>query len=444
MNPVTKTTQLNQASVGASFQAAPLIASSRKPFTDGEFVKKCINAVAEVVCPGKKDVLMLRAVPQRPLWATRLCSSNYGAAELHLVKESTVCVVGQRCILPCTFLPGNNTLIRWIQMSNNKCVHLYLYNKDQLGSQIPSFQSRTSLFQDQISRGNASLLLMWVKVEDQGRYMCYSSTDIDNSEKFIELKVEALIRNVNIKQLMEDGLYKISSTIDKNSTALSYSCTVSAGRNKRKTTLFKARPVTVSAHETTIFCPQLNTTVADLTWRFNQAEIILNRTVGADNLVSDSWKHHVKNVSQSGDLTLQHVSSPQEGTYTCDLSNGEETYVTITALTVSESPAQLNQASVGASFQAAPLIASSRKPFTDGEFVKKCINAVAEVVCPEKKDVFNAEGGAPAPPMGHPPLQLKLRGSRASFGQRLDGRKRPLAVSSTNRPSGVQNTSELT
>ncbi|TWW54118.1 hypothetical protein D4764_0104710 [Takifugu flavidus] len=87
--------------------------------------------------------------------------------------------------------------------------------------------------------------------------------------------------------------------------------------------------------------------------------------------------------------------------------------------------AQLNQASVGASFQAAPLIASSRKPFTDGEFVKKCINAVAEVVCPEKKDVFNAEGGAPAPPMGHPPLQLKLRGSRASFGQRLEGRKRP-------------------
>lgn len=42
-------------------------------------------------------------------------------------------------------------------------------------------------------------------------------------------------------QLMEDQLYKISSTIVQNSTALSYSCTVSAGRNKRKTTLFKTR-----------------------------------------------------------------------------------------------------------------------------------------------------------------------------------------------------------
>ncbi|XP_060794872.1 general transcription factor II-I repeat domain-containing protein 2-like [Neoarius graeffei] len=52
--------------------------------------------------------------------------------------------------------------------------------------------------------------------------------------------------------------------------------------------------------------------------------------------------------------------------------------------------AQLNQSSVRVSFRVAQLIASSGKPFTDGEFVKKCLNAVAEEVCPEKKDVFNA------------------------------------------------------
>lgn len=53
--------------------------------------------------------------------------------------------------------------------------------------------------------------------------------------------------------------------------------------------------------------------------------------------------------------------------------------------------AQLNQPSVGASFQVAHLIASNGKPFTDGEFVKKCMNAAAEEVCPEKKDVFKSE-----------------------------------------------------
>lgn len=52
--------------------------------------------------------------------------------------------------------------------------------------------------------------------------------------------------------------------------------------------------------------------------------------------------------------------------------------------------AKLNQSSVRASFRVAQLIASNGKPFNDGEFVKTCMNAVAEEVCPEKKDVFNA------------------------------------------------------
>ena len=50
---------------------------------------------------------------------------------------------------------------------------------------------------------------------------------------------------------------------------------------------------------------------------------------------------------------------------------------------------QVNQSAVRASFRFAQLIASSDKPFTDGEFVKKCMNAVVEDVCPKKKDVFN-------------------------------------------------------
>lgn len=51
---------------------------------------------------------------------------------------------------------------------------------------------------------------------------------------------------------------------------------------------------------------------------------------------------------------------------------------------------QLNQASVRASFRVAQLIASCGKSFTEGEFVKKCLNVVVEEVCPEKKDVFNS------------------------------------------------------
>ena len=36
------------------------------------------------------------------------------------------------------------------------------------------------------------------------------------------------------------------------------------------------------------------------------------------------------------------------------------------------------------------IIAKRMKPFFDAECIKKCLNAVVEVVCPEKKGVFNS------------------------------------------------------
>ena len=48
------------------------------------------------------------------------------------------------------------------------------------------------------------------------------------------------------------------------------------------------------------------------------------------------------------------------------------------------------QNNVRASFEVSSLIASRLKPFTDGEFVKGCLLAVVDVVCPEKKSLFEA------------------------------------------------------
>jgi phosphate/sulfate permease len=47
-------TKINLSSVRASFKVAQLIASCGKSFSDGEFVKKGLNAVAEEVCPDRK------------------------------------------------------------------------------------------------------------------------------------------------------------------------------------------------------------------------------------------------------------------------------------------------------------------------------------------------------------------------------------------------------
>lgn len=42
-----------------------------------------------------------------------------------------------------------------------------------------------------------------------------------------------------------------------------------------------------------------------------------------------------------------------------------------------------------ASYAVSKLVAENMKPFTDGEFVKKCLMTVVEIVCPEKKALFS-------------------------------------------------------
>ena len=42
-----------------------------------------------------------------------------------------------------------------------------------------------------------------------------------------------------------------------------------------------------------------------------------------------------------------------------------------------------------ASYKVAQLIAKDKRPFTDGNFVKKCMMAVAETVCSEKIKLFS-------------------------------------------------------
>nr|XP_046226706.1 V-set domain-containing T-cell activation inhibitor 1-like [Scatophagus argus]XP_046226708.1 V-set domain-containing T-cell activation inhibitor 1-like [Scatophagus argus] len=186
------------------------------------------------------------------------------------------CVFMESCVLPCSFQPGHDVVIHWIKEPGNTFVHSYYYNQDQLSKQDQSFKGRTSLFIDQISRGNASLQLTGVKVQDQSRYKCYTSTIRGNKDLFISLKVDAPVTEVHIQQVenriicsseriypepeltwstsppsnmtcqntttvqqTEQQLYSISSTLipPDSTTDVVYSCTISTRRNTWRATL---------------------------------------------------------------------------------------------------------------------------------------------------------------------------------------------------------------
>uniref|UniRef100_A0A3B3WE28 Ig-like domain-containing protein n=1 Tax=Poecilia mexicana TaxID=48701 RepID=A0A3B3WE28_9TELE len=185
------------------------------------------------------------------------------------------CVFSQSCILPCSFQFTSDSLIHWIYpITQNSSIHSYYHNKDQLGHQNQSFQNRTSLFLDQLSRGNASLLLKEVKIQDEGRYKCYTSNSRGQQDSFIRLKIEAPVSDIRIHQdgnritcssegiypqpeltwsteppsntalqnrttvhQTEEKLYDISSSLTgPDGPDLTYSCSIRTRRNQKTAT----------------------------------------------------------------------------------------------------------------------------------------------------------------------------------------------------------------
>lgn len=70
-------------------------------------------------------------------------------------------------------------------------------------------------------------------------------------------------------------------------------------------------------------------------WKFNHRQIIVTRTeVHGPHEVSEQWRQQVEDVSASGSLTLHHLSSHHQGTFTCELSDEEETHLINSYVTI--------------------------------------------------------------------------------------------------------------
>ncbi|XP_051796726.1 uncharacterized protein LOC127531413 isoform X2 [Acanthochromis polyacanthus] len=146
------------------------------------------------------------------------------------------------------------------------------------------------------------------------------------------------LHNTTTVQQNEEQLYSISSSLilSHSHTDLVYSCTVSTPTNRRRAAWRKLTPINGSTSETIITCAASNFSFSHLLWRFNHSQMMVkqSRTDGSST-VSEEWRQQVKDVSESGDITLQDLCSEQEGMYTCQLSNAEETLISDTSVKIS-------------------------------------------------------------------------------------------------------------
>ncbi|KAK7881215.1 hypothetical protein WMY93_029624 [Mugilogobius chulae] len=290
--------------------------------------------------------------------------SDSGGLGLVLEATQVSCAVGTKCLLPCDFSVGSNAAVHWRKSPGEARVHSFYNNQDQLQNQHQDYRDRTFVFQSQIHRGNASLQLSEVKVQDAGTYVCDTSSNTDSSVSIVDLHVfeegselvcsakgiypEPEINWVffteakTVVHQREDRLYDITSTVTLTDThrLLStlgaagtpfYLCTVSTAHSSWRTELQeKIDHLEVINNEAVLRCFDIKEPVKSVVWKFNQTQTILTRT-GSEIIYNETWRPLVDELTKSGRLVLINLTNAQMGLYSCHIST--EDNVTVIAET---------------------------------------------------------------------------------------------------------------
>ncbi|XP_029112279.1 butyrophilin subfamily 1 member A1-like [Scleropages formosus] len=110
--------------------------------------------------------------------------------------DPVVAVAGEDVVLPCYLKPNISAVdlhVEWFRVqTNNPLVHLYRDHEDRNENQVPSYRGRTSLFPEELSKGNTSLKLNEVRGSDDGRYKCFVRSHEWSEDSSINLNIKAV------------------------------------------------------------------------------------------------------------------------------------------------------------------------------------------------------------------------------------------------------------
>lgn len=105
--------------------------------------------------------------------------------------RQVIAVRGQPAIVGCEFTPDSDLsslVVTWQRVEDFRVVHSYYYNHDQLSLQSPVYQNRTSLFVSELLKGNATLRIEPVRLEDVGNYLCTVSNNKGTDKAEVQLR----------------------------------------------------------------------------------------------------------------------------------------------------------------------------------------------------------------------------------------------------------------
>ncbi|XP_046873563.1 butyrophilin subfamily 1 member A1-like [Hypomesus transpacificus] len=125
--------------------------------------------------------------------------------------DRIVAVEGDYVILPCSLEPSIDAEFLTVEWSRPDLepamVQFYRDGRNLQGGKNPSYKYRTMLFEDELVRGNVSLKLFRVKLEDEGSYTCLVIKDGQVQKTVIQLSVGEVSKpEVSIVGAREDGV----------------------------------------------------------------------------------------------------------------------------------------------------------------------------------------------------------------------------------------------
>ncbi|KAM9500842.1 butyrophilin subfamily 1 member A1-like [Clarias gariepinus] len=88
-----------------------------------------------------------------------------------------VAVAGEDLVLPCFIKPNTSAVdmtVEWFRpYVEDSLVHLYMDHENINENQAQAYRGRTSVFKEELQKGNISLKLSAVQVSDEGEYKCF-------------------------------------------------------------------------------------------------------------------------------------------------------------------------------------------------------------------------------------------------------------------------------
>ncbi|KAF6718240.1 Hemicentin-2 [Oryzias melastigma] len=201
-------------------------------------------------------------------------------------------------------------------------------------------------------------------LEDEGRYMCYSSILAGKEEFFVNLKVYAPVQDITIQHLeneiicssdgiypeptltwtpdqtnqkirltqTEQKLYSIRSSVP-SADSMDVTCTVSTPAGRRRATLKSTVHENILGTETSISSNLTPFTM--YIWRFNHSEEMVRGTPQGPHSPTEKWQQHIVESSLEK-LTLKQLQPNLTGIYTCEVWSDQETFIKSFFLHVTE------------------------------------------------------------------------------------------------------------